>query len=293
MYPIIDPETNEEVIEAINALADRVKLEIKQGKPGHYLPGDEGKMSKADVLKKADVTKKTLNAILYGYDETSKKGLKSLPNTETLWRLCNTFDCELEYLLGFQDHKKKVIGSVTNITGLSEEVVEVLAEEVEFKKANMELGFDVDELGVDKFLEYLILNQPKTQLLQRIKQEKDFIEMSNRFRGNPKSYHIAKEALERAQRFLNNGGPVPMFMSRRRYDEGLQELFEDILAERFQLNQNDVVDWTYKEFGADTETVINKLQLDQTRVERIRVIEDCFTDLVKDYLREVEKDAEK
>ncbi len=84
-----------------------------------------------------------------------------------------------------------------------------------------------------------------------------------------------------------------MFMSRRRYDEGLQELFEDILAERFQLNQNDVVDWTYKEFGADTETVINKLQLDQTRVERIRVIEDCFTDLVKDYLREVEKDAEK
>lgn len=275
---------NEE--ELIKVLAQKVKDEIRPGKVKDRKPGDENKMKKSEVIRQTGIDAKAITAI-------EKGTLKKLPDATTLLKLCNAFDCELEYLLGFQDHKKKVIGSVTNITGLSEEVVEVLAEEVEFKKANMELGFDVDELGVDKFLEYLILNQTRTQLLKRIKQEKAFIDVSARFRGNPKSYHIAKEAFERAQRFLNSGGPLPIFMSRRRREEGLQELFETILAERFQLNQDDVVDWTYKEFGADTETVMNKLQLDQTRVERIRVIEDCFTDLVKDYLREVENDAEK
>lgn len=298
MYPIIDPETNEEVIEAINTLAEKVKLEIKQGKPGHYLPGDENKMSKADVLKKTGITKKTLNAILYGYDESSKKGLKSLPNTETLWMLCNTFDCEIEYLLGFQDDKKKVVGSVTNITGLREEVVQHLIHALDGQKEYLEESNVADPeqyLRANPFLEYLILHEKDKRLFQRIDNEEVVRDLIKHPEANKESLRLAEEALEKTRAILALDDPVVgmVYGYSGNQIENQEGIFYSYLRASVGLDGEALEQWIDKEFHCSKEALYRWLLVWRTRMERLRVIEDCFSDLVKDYLKEVENDAEK
>lgn len=58
--------------------------------------------------------------------ESYEKGEK-LPPVRVLVELCNHYDCELDYLLCFQDDKKKSIGSASEVTGLSQEAIEVLS----------------------------------------------------------------------------------------------------------------------------------------------------------------------
>ena len=273
---------SEEVI--LDKLADRVKTEIKPQKVADRKPGDDLKPTMNEVARQTGIDRTAISLI-------ANRKIKSLPNLTTLMKLCNAFDCELDYLLGFQEHKKKEIGSVTDITGLSEEVVEVLAEDFEFKKEHFETG--IEELTADQFLEYLILNQQKTKLLQRIRQENAYIRVTREYRENQKSYQIAKDAFEKAYSMLVQGSPVMKLYSKGRDRKHLQSLFVTLLAGRLHLNEEDVDKWATDEFGVDTFFLVGLFELDRTRAERIRVIEDCFTDLVKDYLREVESNAEK
>lgn len=276
---------NEE--ELIKVLAQKVRGEIRPGKVKDRKPGDENKMKKSEVIRQTGIDAKAITAIERGT-------LKKLPDATTLLKLCNAFDCELDYLLGFQEHKRKVIGSVTNITGLSEEAVEELAGDLEFKLTHMELGFDADELGADKFLEYLILNHRRTKLLQRIRHEDVYVQMTREYRKNSRSYQIAKDAYEEALGMQAPNNPVlQLSFSEDQGDDRLEKTFVSGLAGRLQLNEEDVDKWARNEFRHDAHYLYQFLELEQTRAERIRVIEDCFTDLVKDYLKEVEKDAEK
>ena len=43
-----------------------------------------------------------------------------------LIKLCNIFDCELDYLLGQQEYKKKAVADICTATGLSEKSVDIL-----------------------------------------------------------------------------------------------------------------------------------------------------------------------
>lgn len=51
---------------------------------------------------------------------------------EDLLKLCNLYDCDLDYLLGFQETKRKRRESLHALTGLSEEAIEVLIENKEY-----------------------------------------------------------------------------------------------------------------------------------------------------------------
>lgn len=171
---------DKEIIKTINALAKHVNKEIMQGKPGNRCPGDEGKMSKADVLRKTGLSKKTLNAILKGYEpDPEKEGLKSLPSTETLMKLCNAFDCELEYLLGFQDHKVEEIGTASDITGLSEKAVQRLA--------NLNKGPWYECLDV---IDSLLTWEGLPTVIERIVEEKRRTYVKSRFVDSPNFEHL-------------------------------------------------------------------------------------------------------
>lgn len=270
---------SEEVI--LDKLADRVKTEIKPQKVADRKPGDDLKPTMNEVARQTGIDRTAISLI-------ANRKIKSLPSLTTLMKLCNAFDCELEYLLGFQEHKKKAVGSVTDITGLSEEVVEALAEDIE------EQGeiYPYEDPKADNFLEYLILNQARVELFARIGQEAGVVSIGNAMPKNSKSYRIAKEAFNKAQAMGMHDTPILKLMGHPG-SAVQQRIYPKVLAGMLEINTEDVDEWAINEFGKDANYLFRLFELEQTRAERIRVIEDCFTDLVKDYLREEENNAKK
>ena len=90
-------------------------------------PVSVGKIIKKE-MKNANLYQKELSAIANVSRWTVQDWIygKKFHSIEKMACLCNTFDCDMDYLLGKQSCKRKEISTVHDITGLSEKAIEKL-----------------------------------------------------------------------------------------------------------------------------------------------------------------------
>lgn len=81
-----------------------------------------------ELRKEAGLTVKSLSDTL-GINRKTLEGYEqgeAIPPVRVALEICNQFDCEMDYLFGFQDHKVKETGEISEYTGLDDRTVEAL-----------------------------------------------------------------------------------------------------------------------------------------------------------------------
>lgn len=96
------------------------------------------KYTQAKLAEELDVASRRTTVTAWENDK------KTIPDTETLIKICNLFDCDLDYLFGKSDIKSQDIQTISNVLHISEESINTL-------RYNKEYGQLINNMINNKF----------------------------------------------------------------------------------------------------------------------------------------------
>lgn len=225
------------------------------------------------------------------YENRSKSVLPPIPY---LLDLCNLYDCDIAYLLGVQEERKKINTDIAKETGLSESAIYALR----------------NNNPPDGFMDYFIRNQESNaDLLFRIAQEKMIRTVISRFKSLT-DYGMVKRAFNKSIKSLGNevlmmlGGlhsksneindVFQRYLESEILDGITQELhIEDIPDDKmeqirqeslqWQTDPDYIEKWIQKRFGMNTENLCWFLSLELESIDREIKNEKMFTNILNNY----------
>lgn len=238
---------------------------------------------------------------------------ETMPNFQTMLDMCKEFDCELGYLLcenGYGNRTREAT-DICKATGLSEEAVKVLKDEIEHIEALNEMRIAITgeetpllkKSELQKFISYFLANEDVMAVSARIARLKKDYDRHNELKKDNQYLELWEiyKAVEQVHSHYFEEGEV---------HEALNDLFE-FLSKRTKCMTPKELEEFYLHFPSGIkleklshlkEIALNRCNIDEEmnilagslRIkEREFLVWDSFMDIVKAYVKEGAEDGRK